>query len=307
MAGLPAFVLQETSFHGKSRRSFCDIAVRCHQRRTFLKQTAKSRYYLRKGEKEMNKGFFEAVSENLQFVLVCLLVVAAIIAVSEIVERTVLKKNIAKVSRTKYLTVCAMLGALAMILHIFDFPLVFLAPEFYKLDFSEIPVMIGAFYLGPVGGVVIELVKILLKLVVKGTSTAFVGDLANFVVGCSFAVPAAIIYHVHKTKRMAVTALAAGTVVMTVFGSMFNAIYLLPAFSKLYGMPLDTIVGMGTAINPGITSVSTLVMFAVAPLNLIKGVLISVPTMLLYKRISRVLHSDAQEQRVLDRKGQTQS
>ena len=76
----------------------------------------------------MNKGFFEAVSENLQFVLVCLLVVAAIIAVSEIVERTVLKKNIAKVSRTKYLTVCAMLGALAMILHIFDFPLVFLAP-----------------------------------------------------------------------------------------------------------------------------------------------------------------------------------
>jgi riboflavin transporter FmnP len=125
----------------------------------------------------------------------------------------------------------------------------------------------------------------------KGTSTAFVGDLANFVVGCSFVLPASIIYHIRKNKNTAILGLGVGTICMTIFGSAFNAIYLLPAFSKLYGIPLDQLVAMGTAINSRIDSVTTLVLFAVAPLNLIKGVMISVPTLLLYKRISKVLHS----------------
>lgn len=255
----------------------------------------------------MGTGFLQAAAENLQFLLVCAVVILAIVGVSELVEQKILKDNLTQVKKTRYLTLCAMMGALAMILHIFDFPVPFLAPGFYKLDFSEIPVMIGAFYLGPVGGVIIELVKILLKLVVKGTSTAFVGDLANFVVGCSFVVPASIVYHVKKTRGTAVAGLVTGTVIMTVFGSMFNAFYLLPAFSKLYGMPLDAIVGMGTAINPAINSVAMLVLLAVAPLNLLKGVLISVPTMVLYKRISRVLHNAAQGSHAPRRNSQTQS
>lgn len=242
----------------------------------------------------MKNGLMQELGENLQFVLICLIVILVIIAVSELAEKTILKKNITRVTGSQYLTISAMLGALAMILFLFEFPLPFLAPSFYELDFSELPVMIGAFYLGPVGGVVIELVKIMLKLVIKGTSTAFVGDLANFVIGCSFAVPASIIYHINKTKKSALLGLIVGTIVMVVFGSAFNAIYLIPAFAQLYGMPLDAIVGMGTAINKGITSVGTLVVFAVAPLNLIKGLLISVPTMILYKRISRVLHNTVQ-------------
>ena len=254
----------------------------------------------------MGTGILKTIGENLQFVLICALVILAIVVAAKLIEDKLLKDSVAKVSKTRYLTICAMLGALATILYIFDFPVAFLAPGFYKLDFSEIPVMIGAFCLGPVGGVIIELVKLLLKLVVKGTSTAFVGELANFVVGCAFVVPAAIIYHLKKTRAMAIASLAVGTMVMTVFGSLFNAFYLLPAFSKLYGMPLDAIVGMGTAINKGITSVSTLVLFAVAPLNLLKGVLISVPTMLLYKRISRVLHSTAQDAGAVNRHSQPQ-
>lgn len=254
----------------------------------------------------MKTGFLQAAGENLQFVLVCAVVILAVIAVAELVEKTVLKENIAQVGKVRYITICAMLGALAMILFLFEFPIPFLAPSFYEVDFSEVPVMIGAFYLGPVGGVIIELVKVLLKLVIKGTSTAFVGDLANFVIGCSFVVPASIVYHLRKTKKTALLGLLTGAVVMTVFGSSFNAVYLLPAFSKLYGMPLDAIVGMGTAINGGITSVSTLCLFAVAPLNLIKSVLISVPTMVLYKRISKVLHNAAQEHGVPGRSSQTQ-
>lgn len=255
----------------------------------------------------MNSGLLQAIGENVHFVFVCIIVIAAIIAAAKLTELTILKANIAKVRQTRYIAICGMLGALAMILHIFDFPVVFLTPGFYKLDFSEIPVMIGAFYLGPVGGVIIELVKILLKLVVKGTSTAFVGDLANFVVGCAFAVPASIIYHLHKTKKMALTGLVTGTVVMTIFGSLFNALYLIPAFSRLYGMPLEAIVGMGSAINPAVTSVSGLVFMCVVPLNLLKGVLISVPTMVLYKRISKVLHNAAQEGHVPQARRQTQS
>ncbi|MCD8023122.1 MAG: ECF transporter S component [Lachnospiraceae bacterium] len=254
----------------------------------------------------MGTGLLQSVAENLQFVLVCVVVIAAIIGVSWGLEATVLKKNIAQVSKTRYITICGMLGAIAMVLHIFDFPLIVLAPSFYKLDFSEIPVMIGAFCLGPVGGVVIELVKILLKLIIKGTSTAFVGDLANFVVGCSFVVPAAIIYHLKKTRTTAIIGLAVGTVVLVVFGTMFNAFYLLPAFAELYGMPLDSIISMGTAINPAVNSVTTFVIICVAPLNLIKGICISIPTMILYKRISVVLRTATQDPYAAGRNHQPQ-
>ncbi|MFR8547903.1 MAG: ECF transporter S component [Lachnospiraceae bacterium] len=254
----------------------------------------------------METGFLQAAAENLQFVLVCAAVVFAIVGGAQLIEKKLIAESVAQVKRTRYLTICAMLGALAMLLHLFDFPVPFLAPGFYKLDFSEIPVMVGAFYLGPVGGVIIELVKILLKLVVKGTSTAFVGDLANFIVGCSFIVPACVVYHLRKSKKTAVMGLAMGTAVMTVFGSVFNAVYLLPAFSRLYGMPLDAIVDMGTAVNPAVNSVMMLVLLAVAPLNLLKGILISVPTMVLYKRISKALHNSAQEQYVPERHSQTE-
>ena len=166
----------------------------------------------------------------------------------------------------------------------------FFAPSFYEIDLSEIPIMICTFYLGPVSGVVAELLKIIVKLVFKGTTTAFVGDFANFVVGCTFILPASIIYHAKPGKKTALIGMAVGTLIMTVFGSAFNAIYLLPKFSELFGLPLDTIVGMGTAVNGAINSVSTLVLFAVVPFNLLKGIVVSALTFLLYKRISPILH-----------------
>ena len=134
-----------------------------------------------------------------------------------------------------------------------------------------------------------EALKILLKLLLKGTSTLFVGDFANFVVGCSLILPASIVYHCNKTKKGAVIGLAIGTLVMTVFGSLFNAVYLLPKFAQIYGMPLEAIIAMGTQVNASITSVSTLVLFAVVPFNILKGILVSFLTMLLYKRVQRLL------------------
>ena len=149
--------------------------------------------------------------------------------------------------------------------------------------------MLCGFYLGPSAAVACEAVKILLKLLLKGTSTTFVGDFANFAVGCSLVLPASIIYHTRKTKTSAVLGLAVGTLILTVFGSAFNAIYLLPKFSQLFGLPLDTIIAMGGKINGSIRSLSTFVLLAVAPLNLIKGVAISTLTLLLYKKTARPL------------------
>ena len=108
-------------------------------------------------------------------------------------------------------------------------------------------------------------------------------------VGCSFVLPASIIYHVKKSKASAITGMAVGTLCMTVFGSLFNAVYLLPKFAQLFGMPLDAIIGMGTAVNSAINSVSTLVLFAVVPFNLLKGLIVSIITYLLYKRVEKIL------------------
>ena len=234
-------------------------------------------------------GFLEAAAENLQFLFISLVVVLAIVGVSELVERKILKDSMTRVKKTHFLTLCAMLGALATLLHLYDFPVPLLAPDFYKLDFSEIPVLICSFSLGPVAGVVCEFIKELLKLFLKGTSTAFVGDLANFVVGCSFILPASVVYFAQKTKIGAIVGMGVGTAVMTIFGSLFNAVYLIPAFSVLFDKPLEVIIGMGTDINPAIVSVNTLVLFAVVPFNLLKGVVVSVITFFLYKHIERLL------------------
>ena len=229
----------------------------------------------------------ETLRQNLMFVVVSGLIAAAIALAAKLSERFF--KDLHKVSPARRITIIAICGAIAAVLHMLDFPLLFLAPEFYKLDFSELPVMLCGFYLGPSAAVFCEVIKILLKLLLKGTSTAFVGDFANFVVGCSLVLPAVIVYHTKKSRASALWGSVIGTLVLTTFGSLFNAIYLLPKFSELYGIPLEAIIGMGSKINNGISDISTFVLLAVAPLNLIKGAMISLLTLLLYKRVARPL------------------
>lgn len=229
-------------------------------------------------------------TSNLGFVGVCLGVFAALFAIAFLFERFVMKERRRRFSDTHYIAYVAVFSAMAGVLMLLEFPLGFLAPGFYKLDFSELPVMISTFYLGPVAGVVTEFIKIILKLVMKGTSTAFVGDFANFAVGCAFVLPASMIYHVKPGRPTALIGMGVGTLVMAVFGSAFNALYLIPKFAQLFHMELEGIVAMGTAVNPAIDSVWTLVFFAVAPFNLIKGAAVSILTFLLYKRISPLMH-----------------
>ena len=225
------------------------------------------------------------IQGNLAFVLVCVCIIVALALVARLSEQFL--KNRRKVTAATRVSIVGLCSAIAAVLHILDFPLIFLAPEFYKLDFSELPVLLCGFYLGPSAAVACEGVKILLKLLLKGTSTAFVGDFANFAVGCSFVLPAIIVYHLHKTRRGALIALLTGTVILSIFGSAFNAVYLLPKFAQLYGMPLETIISMGTKIHASVSDISTFVLFCVAPLNIVKGLSVSILTLLLYKRVEK--------------------
>ena len=202
--------------------------------------------------------------------------------------------NVMERSRTRTLTQIAMLGAVAGVLMNFEFPIPFLAPSFYQLDFSEIPVLIGSFAMGPLAGVVIELVKILVHLVTKGTMTAGVGDVANFIFGCAFVIPAGLIYRFHhiKSRKHAVEGMAVGTVLTTAAACLMNAFVLLPAYGKAFGMPVETFIEMGTAINGAIDSLFTFALLAVGPFNLLKGLLVSGIVLLLYKRIRVILRGD---------------
>ena len=232
-------------------------------------------------------GLWSQIVENLSFILTCLAIVVALALLAKLAERLI--PDMRKVSRARYVSIIGICAAIATVLHMLDFPLLFLAPDFYKVDFSELPVLLCGFYLGPTATVACEGIKIVLKLLFKSTSTAFVGDFANFAVGCSLVLPATIIYHAHKSRHSAIIGLVVGCLCMTVFGSAFNAIYLLPKFAQLYGIPLEGIIGMGAKINGSINSVTSLVLICVAPLNLVKSTVVSVLTMLLYKRVARPL------------------
>ena len=232
------------------------------------------------------KELVSQIVENLSFIAMCIAIIGALFLLSKLSERKLVLHKVTPARRVSIIGICS---ALAAVLHMLDFPLVFIAPEFYKLDFSELPVMLCGFFLGPSAAVACEGLKILLKLLLKGTSTAFVGDFANFAVGCSLVLPAIIVYHIHKSRKSALVGLIVGTAVLTVFGSAFNAVYLLPKFAQLYGIPLEAIIGMGSDIHAGISDVTTFVLLCVAPLNLLKGVMISILTLLLYKRVARPL------------------
>lgn len=244
------------------------------------------------------KELLRNVMDNALFVAEFALIILGLFVAAILVERIAGKKNGSseKMFSTRKVAMIGMFSAIAMILMLFELPLPF-APPFYKLDLSELPVLVGAFAFGPAAGVMIEFAKILLKLFVKGTGTAFVGELANFAVGCSFVLPASCVYLFWKKKKGAITGCILGTLVLTVFGSLFNAVYLLPAFSKLYGMPLDSILGMGSAVNPLMTegSMISFVVCCVVPINLIKGTVVSLITMLIYKPLSPVLKSGRQK------------
>ena len=186
------------------------------------------------------------------------------------------------------ITKIALLSALAGVLMLFETPLWF-APSFYKLDLSELAVMVGGLTMGPVAAALIELMKILLNFVLNGTITGGVGEVGNLLVGCAFVVPAACVYQKWHSRKGMIAGMTAGIVCLVLLGSIVNYFILLPVYSVVYGQPLEAFVAMGNALNPAIVDLKTFILFAVAPFNLLKGIIISVLTALLYNRVGKYL------------------
>ena len=164
-----------------------------------------------------------------------------------------------------------------------------IAPSFMKMDISELPALITGFYLGPVAGFVVILIKILLHTIIEGTDTAFVGEAANIIMSSAFVVPAALIYKANRTKKGAMISLVAASVIGAVAAIFVNLWITFPLYGKLYGITIDAIVGMMSGAIPAIKNGFTLMLFSIFPFNLIKHIATSILTWLLYKRTGKLL------------------
>ena len=199
-------------------------------------------------------------------------------------EKTITIQKKPSIQNVRMLTMTAVLSAIAFVLDFFEFP-VPLSPSFARMDLSDLPALIGAFAYGPVSGVLIELVKNALQLLTS--STGGIGELANFIMGSSFVVAAGLIYKHHKTKKTAILACLIASVIMAVVATVVNYSILLPVFEAF--MPLDQLIASFGEFMPFIKTKLDVVLFNAFPFNLLKGIGISIVTMLLYKRLTPIL------------------
>ncbi len=184
----------------------------------------------------------------------------------------------------QYLTRIAVLTALASILFLIEIPVV----AFYKLDLSNLPVLLGAFSMGPWAGLAILLLKSLIGML--HSTSMYVGELADFIMGAAMVLPAAFIYKHHKTRKNALIGMVVGTICMIVVGVLVNWQIMLPFYMTAYGMPMEAVVGMAQKAVPFVDTEWKLLLCVTAPFNLLKGVVLSALTYVLYKHLSPLLH-----------------
>ena len=190
-------------------------------------------------------------------------------------------------SKVRVLTGTAMLGAVAAVLMYLDFPIPIM-PAFVKLDVSELPALIASFAYGPVSGILVCLIKNLIKL--PSTSTAAVGELFNFVMGALFVGVAGLIYKRNKTRKGAIVGALLGALVMAVVSVPYNYFIVYPAYVVMYHLPLDAIIGMYQAINPNVNGLLACLLVFNLPFTFVKGALDAVLCFLVYKPLSPILH-----------------
>ena len=190
-------------------------------------------------------------------------------------------------SKVRVLTGTAMLGAVAAVLMYLEFPIPIM-PAFVKLDVSELPALIASFAYGPVSGILVCLIKNLIKL--PSTSTAAVGELFNFVMGSLFVGVAGLIYKRNKTRKGAIVGALLGALVMAVVSVPYNYFIVYPAYVVMYHLPLDAIIGMYQAINPNVNGLLACLLVFNLPFTFVKGALDAALCFLVYKPLSPILH-----------------
>lgn len=184
----------------------------------------------------------------------------------------------------QYLTRIAVLTALASILFMIEIPVV----AFYKLDLSNLPVLLGAFSMGPAAGTAILFLKSLIGMM--HSTSMYVGELADFIMGAALVLPAAFIYRRRKSRKSALIGMVSGTVIMVIAAVLVNWKIMIPFYMTAYGMPMEAVVGMATAAVPFVDTQWELLLYVTAPFNLLKGVVLSLLTYVMYKRLSPLLH-----------------
>lgn len=190
-------------------------------------------------------------------------------------------------SKVRVLTGTAMLGAVAAVLMYLEFPIPIM-PAFVKLDVSELPALIASFAYGPVSGILVCLIKNLIKL--PSTSTAAVGELFNFVMGALFVGVAGLVYKRNKTRKGAIIGALLGALVMAVVSVPYNYFIVYPAYVVMYHLPLDAIIGMYQAINPSVDGLLACLLVFNLPFTFVKGALDAALCFLVYKPLSPILH-----------------
>ena len=188
-------------------------------------------------------------------------------------------------SKTKKLVMIAILGGLSAVLMFFKFPIPFM-PPFMEFDFAGVVELIGGFTLGPLAAFLIVLIKILVKLVLMGSTTAFTGELSNFILSCSYVIPAVIIYQHQKSKHSALWGMMVGTGVCSALAIISNMYFIIPFYSQFLGLSMEAIIGMCNGVNPYVTDSLTLVLWGILPFNLIKYGVTSVLAFWIYKKVS---------------------
>lgn len=184
----------------------------------------------------------------------------------------------------------SLLGVVGFLLMFIEFALpVF--PSFLKIDISDLPALMGTFALGPGAGIAIEFLKNVLHGIFNG-KTAFIGEVANFAVGSVLVFTAGYIYSKKKTKKSAVVSLGAGTIAMSAAAALLNYFILLPLYEKVLNFPISAMVAVAGKINGSVTDLNTLVLFAIVPFNLLKGIALTALTLVLYKSVSPILKQE---------------
>ena len=203
---------------------------------------------------------------------------------SEISTKTSASSRKAMITK---LTSTAILSAMAVLLMYLEFNLPFM-PGFLKFDFSELPVLIGAYALGPWYGVLIELLKNLIHL--PATGTAGIGEASNFLTGSIYVFIAGWIYTKNRTRKGAIISMAVATLALGLIACPLNYFITLPLYGSVLGFPMEAIVGMASAVNPMVSSKISLIFWVFLPFNLFKGLVISFLTFWVYKPISNIIH-----------------
>ena len=190
------------------------------------------------------------------------------------------------INKIRVVAGCGMLTAVAIVLQYLEFSIPIM-PSFIKLDFSDLPELIGAFAYGPLAGILIALAKNLIHMAVS--QSGFVGELSNFILGACFAGVAGLVYQRKRTKSGALLAGFIGALCMAALSFPCNYFIIYPLYYSVLGFPEQAVFGMYSALLPSVKNMAQALLIFNAPFTFVKGLICVGISMLIYKPLRPIL------------------